>query len=88
MKRLPKHIATFQSVHKWHKHMFERLGWLVLSQAKGFDYKIDAYKKSLEHLKKTIEHLMNEYENHNRLHDLKVLHMNVSTLEDFVMRNF
>jgi hypothetical protein len=84
---LPMHASTMHGVHHWHKHMFEKLGWMVLAKAKGYDYKVADYKKSIAHLLKTLEHLGTEYENHNRKHDLNVLHMNVMCLHDFAMKH-
>jgi len=81
-RKLPKHSSTFHGVHKWHKHMFEEFGWMILVKAKGYDYKISAYKKSIDNLLKTIEHLMKEYEEMNRKHDLNVLHMNTMVLKE------
>jgi hypothetical protein len=86
--KLPKYSSTFYAVTKWHKKMFEKLGWMVLAQAKGDTYKVEAYKQSLDKLEKTLEHLMTEYENHNRLHDLRVMLMNVRVLKEHVRKDF
>ena len=86
--KLPKHSATFHGVHHWYKSVFEKLGWMVLADAKGYDFKVSAYKKSIEHLIKTIKHLMKEYEEHNRLHDLRVLLMNTEVLMKHVEKDF
>jgi hypothetical protein len=87
-KHLPKHAATMKGLHGWYEHMFEKLGWMVLAKEKGYDYKIDAYKKSIGHLIASIKHVSSEYENHNRKHDLNVLLMNTECLKDFVMKHF
>jgi len=84
---LPQYAATFHGLEKWHVAMFEKLGWMVLAKAKGMDYKVTAYKKSVEHLVKSIEHVMGEYHDPDRIHDLKVLHMNVLCLHGFIMKN-
>lgn len=88
LRSLPKYAVTFHAINKWYKHTFEKLGWMVLAKAKGYDYKIADYKKSIEHLLKTIEHVMGEYENHNRIHDLKVMRMNVMELQRHVSKDF
>ena len=84
---LPMYAATMQGIQKWHIRTFEKLGWMVLAKAKGYSYKIDTYKKSIESLLKTIDHVSAEYENHNRIHDLKVMRMNVKYLQDYVENN-
>jgi archaellum component FlaC len=86
-EHLPKNIATFHGVHEWFVYVHEKLGWMVLAKAKGMNYKIETYKKSIEHLVETLEHLMTEYEEKDRLHDLNVLHMQTLTLHSFVMKN-
>jgi hypothetical protein len=86
-RKVPKFSGTMKSVSMWHKAMYEKLGWMVLAKAKGYDYKIEPYKKSIDNLIKTIEHLMKEYENHNRKHDLNVLLMNTRVLQDFAAKH-
>ena len=79
-KHLPMHMATMQHVNCWHKAMFEKLGYMILAKAKGYDYKISTYKKNVEHLHKTICHLMGEYQDPDRIRDLNVLKLNVECL--------
>ena len=71
----------------WHDYAFEKLGWMVLMKAKGYNSKIVEYKKMLAHLLKSLEHVRAEYHNANRKHDLNVLHMNVIELHHFVMKH-
>ncbi len=52
---------TMKGIHHWHERTFEKLGWMVLAKAKGYDYKIETYKKSIDHLLKTIDHVEAEY---------------------------
>ena len=86
-KRLPMHASTMKGIHHWHTRMFEKLGWMVLAKAKGYDFKVEAYKKSINHLLKTIDHVSAEYVNQNRKHDLNVLRMNTVCLQDFVRKH-
>ena len=86
-EKLPKYAATMYGINKWHEHAFEKLGWMVLAKAKGYNDKISQYKKMLDHLIKTTEHVKYEYENTNRKHDLNVVLMNVKYLKDFVAKN-
>jgi hypothetical protein len=81
--RLPTHANTFHGLHHWHTKMFEKLGWMVLAKAKGYDYKIAAYLKSIEHLVASIEHVISEYHDEDKIHDLRVLHMNAIELLHF-----
>jgi len=81
---LPAFANTFHGVHHWFKAVFEKLGWMVLAKAKGYDDKIAVYKKSIERLMKTLEHLSEEYESKNRKHDLNVLMMHVKVLDTYV----
>ena len=85
--KLPKYSGTMKGIHGWYEAMFEKLGWMVLAKAKGYNEKISAYKKAIDHLLKTTEHVMGEYESANRKHDLKVVHMNTTALKVFVEKN-
>jgi len=88
IKKIPKYAGTYRGVQKWYTALFEKYGWMVLAEAKGYNYKIETYKRSINNLIKTIEHIMAEYENQNRIHDLKVLLMNLKVLKDCVDRGF
>ena len=61
---------------------------MVLAKAKGYDYKIAAYKKEIHHLLASIEHVMKEYKDPDRIHDLNVLHRNVECLKAHVAKDF
>ena len=86
--RLPKDSITMHGVVHWHKSVFEKLGWMVLMKAKGYDYKIKAYKKEIDNLLHKIKHLSSEYTDHNKKHDLNVMRMNVEVLEEWVRATF
>jgi len=86
--KLPRYAGTYHGVHKWYEHVFEKLGWMVLADAKGFHGKVSEYKKSINRLIKTIEHIKSEYENQNQVHDLNVLLMNTKVLKQHVEKDF
>ena len=88
MYSLPENAATFHGLHHWHKEMFEKLGWMVLAKAKGMDYKISVYKKSIDHLIRSIKHVSEEYEDADRKHDLNVLLMQAECLKATVNKMF
>ena len=88
MRSLPENAATFHGLHHWHKEIFEKLGWMVLAKAKGMDYKISVYKKSIDHLIKSIKHVSAEYEEADRKHDLNVLLMQAECLKSTVAEMF
>ena len=81
-RKLPKHSGTFHSVQKWHKQMVSGFGWMLIIKAKGYEYKVDEYKKSIDDLLNTIKHLKEEYKDKNKKHDLNVIHMNMEVLKD------
>ena len=86
--RLARYNVTYHDLHKWKEAEFEKLGWMVLAKAKGMNYKIDVYKKSIDHLIKSIKHVSAEYEEADRKHDLNVLLMQVECLKDTVSKIF
>jgi hypothetical protein len=81
---LPEYANTMKGLYSWYHAKFEKLGWMVLAKAKGHDSKIAEYKRGLQRLMKSIEHVMAEYKDPDRIHDLRVLHMNTAALIDFV----
>ena len=85
-KHLPMYMATMAHINHWHNSMFEKLGWMTLAKAKGYDYKISAYKKSVDNLHKTILHVMKEYQDPDRLHDLNVLRLDVECLQGTIKK--
>ena len=85
--RIPRNAATMSQLNSWFKAMYEKVGWMVLAKAKGMGHKVDEYKKNLRHLVESIEHVMHEYTNLNRIHDLKVLHMEAGVLRDFAAKH-
>ena len=85
--KIPQHVATFQGVQHWFKAEFEKLGWMLLAKAKGYDFKVVAYKKAIRHMIMTIEHLMTEYSEADRIHDLNVLLMEAKILDEFVNKH-
>ena len=86
--RLPKFIATVDGIQKWHNSLVEKLGWVVLADAKGYHDKISHYKNSIHRLINTIKHLITEYESKNRKHDLNVMLMNIEVLKEHVAKVF
>ncbi len=86
-RKLPRKMATMHFTNKWFEHMFEKLGWMVLAKAKGYDEKVNQYKEGVHRLVETIQHLKSEYENHNRKHDLNVLLTEAKVLQDFVKKH-
>jgi hypothetical protein len=87
LSKLPENAATFHGLHDWHQAMFEKLGWMVLSKAKGMNYKVEAYKKSLDRLIASIKHVSSEYTEADRKHDLAVLLMHAECLREFIRKH-
>lgn len=82
-----QHEATMYDIQHWFKHLFEKLGWMILAKHYGYRYKISAYKESLKHLKKTIENKMATIQEKDRLEDLKILHHRLCILMDHVQKD-
>ena len=81
--RIPTYSSTMNQITYWFNTMNDRLGWVVIAKAKGLDYKVTAYKRSLKRLIKTIEHVNAEYKDHNRKHDLGVILIQMKALQEF-----
>ena len=85
--QLPMHENTMAGLTYWYACMYKKLGWMVQAKAKGYDFKIVAYKQAIEHLIKSLEHVKKEYKDHDRKHDIHVMCMNIKYLRSFVMKH-
>ena len=81
---LPPDATSLHGLESWHKAMVEKLGWMLLTKARGHGYKIPVYKKSIAHLLDSIESAADQYVDPDRTYDLKVLHMNTLSLKSHV----
>ena len=83
MDTLNCNSATFHGLHEWHKHMFEKLGWMILSKEKNDlnPEKISAYIKGIELLKCSLEKKINIVKEEDRKVDLEILLDNVKILQ-------
>ena len=83
LNRLPRYEVTMNSLGRWHKHLFEHFGWMILAKSKGYRYKIATYKKSIKEFLKSARQLFKEYSEGNRRHDIKVLFRHARVLRTF-----
>jgi hypothetical protein len=86
--QLPEYATTMDCIREWYEHKFKKLGWMLLAKAKGQESKIAEYKRGIDRLLKSIEHVQTEYVDPDKIHDLRVLHMNTQVLFEFVNKNF
>lgn len=83
LNRLPKYEVTMDSISKWHKHLFEHFGWMILAKSKGYKYKIATYKKSINEFLKSAKALVKVYKETNKCHDIKILFKHAKVLRTF-----
>jgi hypothetical protein len=84
---LPQNAMTFHGLECFHKKLYSKMGWMVLSKAKGMSWKVSAYKQSISQLVNSIEHVSQEYRDQDKLHDMNVLHMSAKCLQEFVQKH-
>jgi hypothetical protein len=75
------HDCTFLGLHKWHNHLFEKLGWMAMAKHHHNGLKVKAYKESIHHLEQCLHDKLNNTECHDRKNDLKVLLVNTDCLQ-------
>lgn len=80
--------ATMHGLKIWHKKMFEQLGWIVLANKKGYEFKINAYKLSLELLKEKLKCKIDSIKSQDKKEDLKIMLSNVKVLISHVKKDF
>ena len=68
-----KYNATFYGIHKWSKHTFEKLGWMVLAHNEGNKLKIKVYMNCIYELQELIEKKIKSVEEKDRKDDLEIL---------------
>ena len=68
-----KHNATFYGIHKWSKHTFEKMGWMVLAHNEGNKLKIKVYMNCIYELQELIEKKIKSVEEKDRKDDLEIL---------------
>jgi hypothetical protein len=78
--------GTFHGLMSWHKHVFEKLGWVMLAvHRKKYANKIQTYREMLAHL---IEAISNYQQISNlsssEINDLAVMHEDVMILQQIL----
>jgi hypothetical protein len=81
-------IPTYAHAIKWHDHLFEHLGWMVLANASGYNDKIQVYKNSIQRFKTNIKAKMEKMNDAFRKEELQILYDHVCVLEQHVARDF
>ena len=80
--------VTMHGLHEWYDDKFEKLGYMILANAKGHTDKIACYKTSLHRLLEAIEHKITHVHEMDRKHDLEIMMTNVKILIDHVNKDF
>jgi len=80
--------ATFMGLQHWLVHMYERLGWMVLAQSKGYHDKVSSYKKSVYRLEEEIMLKMKEVSCLDKQKDLQIMLHDVQVLKKHVQKDF
>ena len=83
-----KNDATFVWLNLWFKTEFEKLGWIVLAQKKGYDEKVNAYINSVERLYHQLECKIKDTKDHDRKQDLMIMYKDVKCLMDHIHKDF
>ena len=79
---------TYCAIGQWYKHIFEKLGWMVLAKAHKNDYKVEHYVKTIEHLHASIRSKIKTIKDSDKKADLKIMMKNVEHLLKHAKRDF
>ena len=81
------HEHTYLGLHSWSKAMIERAGWIILSASHGDKTHVKSYVAKLSCLLKCIKDKINAMKKRDdkshHLHELEILHTEVSHIKDF-----
>ena len=75
--------VTFKGLNCWYKHVFERLGWMLLAKAHGYNIQITAYKNSIDELEIHLANKLKTIKDKDRKTDIKILLDNTKILKSF-----
>ena len=73
--------CTFYGLHKWHKAMFEKLGWMIMAKEHNSGLKIKAYMESIKHFLLCVEKKLANTRDEDRKDDLVILMKNILCLQ-------
>lgn len=79
---------TLCGLHQWYEAMFEKLGWMLLSQRNGWTDQILTYKNSISRLEHAIEQRWKQVKDVDSKTDLYIILENVKVLKDHVNKDF
>jgi hypothetical protein len=81
--------ATMHGLEIWYKHLFQKLGWMILAKNRGFMDKITLYKTDLARFKEAIDHKVKVHVKEiDHKQDLMIMHHNVCLLIEHVNKDF
>ena len=76
------HDCTFLGLHKWHNHMFEHLGWMVMARKHNNQLKLDAFMDGINRLHECLTNKLRKTHDYDRKQDLNILIDNIMCLKD------
>ena len=80
--------ATSHGLKQWYQSMFEKFGWIILAQSKGYmKDKIHSYKEGLLRLQDKLECKIDDIQDPDRKKDLEIMHKNLQVLIEHVKRD-
>ena len=80
--------STSYGLKLWYQAMFEKFGWIILAQSKGYmKDKVNAYKEGLLRLQDKLECKIDDVQDPDRKKDLEIMHKNLQVLIAHVKRD-
>ena len=74
------HEVTFHGLNHWYKHLFEKLGWMILAKHNGMTDKTSNYINSLKRFKHSLEYKLKHTKSPDQKEDIRVMHHNICIL--------
>jgi hypothetical protein len=78
--------CTFHGLHKWHEHMFQHLGWMIMAKEHKSGLKIKAYMDSIQRFLSCAAKKIENTRDEDRKNDLAILMKNMMCLQECAAR--
>jgi hypothetical protein len=75
-------LVTLHGFECWYKHIFEKVGWIILAKKNGNTARVANYVQMLDHFLEDAN--LRQFKNPDSVDDMKIMKDNVTILKNFI----